>query len=200
MNSRAAFSLLLISLLLVCCKSPAPSGTIGNHVVSKGARHQYLFFVVSSNSINSRISQDQLVRLSSYPSIQSYLYIKGRIYFADNMAIRQKLSQDGYDYAMFTYLVDSSCKGNCLADSGSYQQEQNFFNEYSTNIEPYAYNPTYLRKEGPFKIKTVIYYLPDDKPVWSMISKSYPSKDLEISVKKHLESLIQTLKKQGFMK
>ncbi len=196
-SNNKLISLLFVLILMVCtaCKTNLNTSWMNpEHVISKSKTHKFIFFTLSNNSINSRIAQDELVRLSSCPSFQSYLFLKAEpINEANHTLIQQKLLQNGYDYALILYLSDST-------DSYESGTEKNFYTDYKLHIEPYMYNPVYAWSKNKFKIKTQVYFIEDEKLVWSDISKEYSADVLEHSVKEYLKLMVDKLKQEGFMK
>lgn len=195
-NLKIKTLFLLVGLLtFTACKTKLNSGWINpDHVISKSKAHKFIFFTLSNNSINTRIAQDELVRLSSNPSMQSYLFLKGeRINESNRNLILQKLLHSGYDYAMILYLSDS-------IDSYEPDTEKNLYADYRLYIEPNMYNPLYSRPEKKFKIMANVYFIADEKLVWSDCSKEYAPDNLENSVKEYLKIIVKKLKQQGFMK
>ncbi|MBC7382146.1 MAG: hypothetical protein H7296_04025 [Bacteroidia bacterium] len=200
MKSTIKLLLLLCYLIFNGCAVDKIKSRVDNkHTISRSKPHKYIFFALSNNTINSRIAQDELVRLSSSPSIQSYLYLKGeRINEGNRSLIHQRLLNDGYDYAFFMYLVDSVTENEYIP--GTYKPgDKSMYGDYSFNIDPYAYNPGYERVKKVFRVKTNLYYIAEDKLVWTGISNIYNPKSVETAVKQNARLMIQKMKKQGFM-
>lgn len=195
-NVKIKTLLLMVGFLFfTACKTKLNPGRMNpEHVISNSKTHKFIFFILSNNSINSRIAQDELVRLSSNPSIQSYLFLKGEVVNEANRTLmQQKMTEHGYDYAMILYLNDST-------DSYESSNEKNFYTDYRLHIEPDMYNPVYSRPDKKFKIITRVYFIADEKLVWSDCSKEYTPDNLENSVKEYLKIIVKKLKQQGYMK
>ncbi|MDP1727019.1 MAG: hypothetical protein Q8M15_09570 [Bacteroidota bacterium] len=193
-NKLTSLLFVLILMVFTACKTNINTNWMNpEHAIPKSKTHRFIFFTLSNNSINSRIAQDELVRLSSCPSMQSYLFLKGEpINEANRTLIQQKLLQNGYDYALILYLSDST-------DSYETNTEKNFYTDYRLHIEPYMYNPVYAWHKNKFKIKAQVYFIADEKLVWSDTSTEYNADHLEHSVKEYLKLMINKLKQRGFM-
>lgn len=191
----------LLLLLLSSCAAPSVVKVWSDekHVVDSKKQHKFIFFVQSNNQINSRIAQDQMVRMASNPSIQGYLYTKGERINAGNKEVyRTKMQADGYDYVIVMRLVDSvstSTYVNGSAQPGS----RSFYGDYSFQIDPYAYNPGYERENKIFSIETNVYFVESGDLVWSCQSKVYNPSSVEDAIKTNAKDVLKKMKRQGFM-
>ncbi|OYU95731.1 MAG: hypothetical protein CFE21_11370 [Bacteroidetes bacterium B1(2017)] len=190
----------LVSLLAAC--SPPNVVKVWSdekHVIDASKTHKYIYFVQSNNQINSRIAQDRLVRLSSNPSIQGYLYTKGdRINAGNREFYQSKMKQDGYDYVVVMRLTDTLSAQTNVAGEGT-ASNRSFYSDYSVTIDPYAYNPGYQREDKIFVIETNLYYVETGTIVWSSISKVYNPTSVEKATDETSKEVIKKMKRQGFL-
>jgi hypothetical protein len=170
------------------------------HQIDQSLPHHYLFFVQSNNQINSRIAMDECVRLSKSPAKQGYLYTQGEPINTGNREYwRNRMKQDGYDYAVLMRLVDSAIVNTFVSGEGS-TSNRSFYGDYSTQIEPYAYNPGYERENRLFLIETNVYFVETDKLVWSCQSKVYNPSDVNDAVKQTAKAVVKKMHRAGFMR
>ena len=171
-----------------------------NHEFDPKKAHQFVYFVQSNNQINSRIAQDELTRLSAYPSIQGYLYTKGdRINAGNREFYRTKMKQDGYDYAVLMRLVDSLQISQTITFNSNVNN-RSFYSDYSFYIDPYAYNPSYERPNTIFYIETSIYAVETGELVWQSMSNVYNPTSVKQAIQETSAALIKKMKRNGFMR
>ena len=171
-----------------------------NFVFDPKQPHKFVYFVQSNNQINSRIAQDELTRISAYPSIQGYLYTKGdRINAGNREFYRTKMKQDDYDFAVLMRLVDSVQVQQSIP-SESTTNVRSFYSDYSFYIDPYAYNPGYERPNTIFTIETSIYAIETGNLVWQSLSKVYNPQSVTQAIQETSTALIEKMKRNGFVK
>ena len=195
------FTVGVLLLCLVACVSPSVVKVWSdeNHEVDSKKAHQYIFFVQSNNQINSRVAMDELVRLSTHKSIQGYLYTKGDpINLGNREYYKSKMKQDGYDYVIVMSLSDSAIVKTNVA-GGNPSTDKSFYGDYSFNIDPYAYNPSYERENKVFSIVTNVYYVETGNKVWVCESKVYNPSSVEQAVKETSKEVVKKMKRNGFM-
>jgi hypothetical protein len=143
---------------------------------------------------------DECVRLSESPSLQGYLYTKGEPINTGNREMwRNKMSQDGFDYVVVLRLTDTATVPTFVSGEGNVST-RSFYGDYSTQIEPYAYNPGYERENKLFLVETNVYFVETDKLVWSCQSKVYNPTDVNDAVKQTAKAVVKKMKRSGFMK
>jgi hypothetical protein len=194
--------LYLLVVLFTSCASPdiVMVKQDASHQVDPNKPHKYLFFVQSNNQINSRVAMDECVRLSESPSLQGYLYTKGEPINTGNREMwRNKMSQDGFDYVVVLRLTDTATVPTFVSGEGNVST-RSFYGDYSTQIEPYAYNPGYERENKLFLVETNVYFVETDKLVWSCQSKVYNPTDVNDAVKQTAKAVVKKMKRSGFMK
>ena len=171
-----------------------------NHQIDPNKPHKYLFFVQSNNQINSRVAMDECVRLSKAPSLQGYLYTKGDPINAGNRQMwRIKMNQDGFDYVVVLRLTDTATVPTFVSGEGNVST-RSFYGDYSTQIEPYAYNPGYERENKLFLIETNVYFVETDKLIWSCQSKVYNPSNVKDAVDQTAKAVMKKMKRAGFYK
>jgi hypothetical protein len=202
-NGKAmGLMLCLLVILFASCSSPdiVMVKQDASHQVDPNKPHKYLFFVQSNNQINSRVAMDECVRLSESPSLQGYLYTKGEPINTGNREMwRNKMSQDGFDYVVVLRLTDTATVPTFVSGEGNVST-RSFYGDYSTQIEPYAYNPGYERENKLFLVETNVYFVETDKLVWSCQSKVYNPTDVNDAVKQTAKAVVKKMKRSGFMK
>lgn len=194
MIGRLSVLLLLFLFLLTGCKSGFLCEWQSETLQKSGSGNEkYIFFIQSNNSINSRIAQDQLVRISSHVSIQSYLYLKEeRLNKSNENKVQQKLIQDGFKYAVIVHLIP-------FKTDSVVSDKRSFFDDYMLFIDPYFYNPVYEWPHPDFNIETSVYLLSDYRLIWNSISKNYPTTAAETALEENSELFVKRLKKAGIM-
>jgi hypothetical protein len=200
-KSILALFIFLLSIFLPACSAPniVKVWSDEKHVIDSKAQHQYVFFVQSNNTINSRVAMDELVRLSTNRSIQGYLYTKGDPINPGNQEYyKNKMKQDGYDYAVLMSLSDSTTVENTV-QGGVPSSDKSFYGDYSFTIDPYAYNPSYERENKVFSIITSVYFVETGKKVWVCESKVYNPVSIEQAVRETSNEIIKKMKRNGFM-
>jgi hypothetical protein len=194
--------LIFVLFAIYSCSTPGVSRvwTDGTHEVNRKQEHRLIYFVQSNNQINSRIAQDELVRLSNNPSIQGYLYTQGeRINEGNREYYRQKMLKDYYDYVVVMRLTDSIFVSNTV-NGESNVSNRSFYSDYSFQIDPYAYNPGYERPNRIFQVETNVYYIPSGNLVWSSLSKVYNPTSVEQAVRDTSKKVMKKMKRQGFLR
>jgi len=194
--------LIFVLLAFYSCSTPGVSRVWSDetHVVNRKQEHRFIYFVQSNNQINSRVAQDELVRLSNNPSIQGYLYTQGeRINEGNREFYRQKMLKDYYDYVVVLRLTDSIFVTNTVNGEGT-TNNRSFYSDYSFQIDPYAYNPGYERPNKIFQVETNVYYIPSGKLVWSSLSKVYNPKSVEQAVRDTSKKVMKKMKREGFLR
>ncbi|MDZ4668449.1 MAG: hypothetical protein SGJ00_11290 [bacterium] len=202
MLPKLNYLILTLSLIAVACTTPdiVMVKQDMSHHIDQSKAHQYLFFVQSNNQINSRIAMDECVRLSKSPSKQGYLYTVGEPINTGNREFwHTRMKNDGYDYVVVMRMVDSLIVNTSVNGEGSLNN-RSFYGDYSTQIEPYAYNPGYERENNLFYIETNVYYLETDKLVWTCQSKGHNPSNVNDAVKQSAKAAIQKMQRSGFMK
>lgn len=192
---------LILMFVLGACIAPSVVKVWSDekHEVDSKKAHQYIFFVQSNNQINSRVAMDELVRLSTNKSIQGYLYTKSDPINPGNREYyKSKMKQDGYDYVVVMNLVDSA-KVETTVAGGNPSSDKSFYGDYSFNIDPYAYNPSYERENKVFSIITTVYYVETGNKVWVCESKVYNPSSVEQAVKETSKEVVKKMKRNGFM-
>ncbi len=195
------FTVGVLLLCLVACVSPSVVKVWSDekHEVDSKKAHQYIFFVQSNNQINSRVAMDELVRLSTHKSIQGYLYTKGDPINPGNREYyKSKMKQDGYDYVVVMSLVDSAMVETTVT-GGNPSSDKSFYGDYSFNIDPYAYNPSYERESKVFSIVTSVYYIETGNKVWVCESRVFNPSSIEQAVKETSKEVVKKMKRNGFM-
>ena len=197
--------LLLAALLLGGCASTQIKSTWRDEHDTGGAPRKLAVFVAVKDENLRKMAENRVVQ--SLP--KSANAMAGHQMELDPQleteAIRKHLIQGGFDGALVSRLV-SVDKSQAIVPAQTYfmtdsvfwgagPRYRNFYSYY-----PYAYtSPTYTVENTRIIVETLLYRLPEGKPVWTAISESAnPQTSLQI-VDELIVQITKKLKEEGLL-
>lgn len=208
MKSRPFASLALslaATLMLAACAATTIKSSWRDDTDTAGPPHEIVVFVAVKDDNLRRMAEDQLAQslpAGMRPTAGHLLDLDPRLEVA---TVRQRLIDGGFDAALVARLV-SVDKSQSVVPAQTYfmtdplfwgvgPRYRSFYSYY-----PYAYTtPAYTVEDTRVVVETLLYRLPEGRPVWTAVSESLnPRSSLQV-VEELVELIGKKLRAEGLL-
>jgi hypothetical protein len=194
--------------VLVSCASTKMTSTWRDSNYTGGPLKKIAVIVVEKDENLRRFVEDQATR--SFPggtqAVPSYTIFA--TLEKDKDKVKNRLTEDGFDGALVGRLA-------AIVRTETYRAPQTYvvggdpfgtnpsgglFDLYYQNAYSYAYDPGYRREDARYVVETVLYKLPEGKPIWKATSESVnpnSSNELVAEITRLVEKELQKEKLVG---
>jgi hypothetical protein len=196
------FFLMVIAGFLNSCVSTqiVSSWREPDKTVTIDALHKVLVVALFNNEQNRHRAEDQMVQYLGGSGLVSYNYLDDNMSRKNEMAIRDKIRDDGFDGAVTMRLIDVDRERTYIpGNMSSYPSYYGRFSGYYSNSWNYYSTPGYYATTKTYTIEINVYSIKQDKIIWTGVTETTNPDGVQKLTEAVVKVVYKQMVKEGFI-
>lgn len=168
--------------------------------VTIDALHKVLVVALFNNEQNRHRAEDQMVQYLGGSGLVSYNYLDDNMSRKNEMAIRDKIRDDGFDGAVTMRLIDVDRERTYIpGNMSSYPSYYGRFSGYYSNSWNYYSTPGYYATTKTYTIEINVYSIKQDKIIWTGVTETTNPDGVQKLTEAVVKVVYKQMVKEGFI-